>query len=38
VRTFGGDYELVAPMEAPRLEVSGIVQGRFWIVGTVVAS
>jgi hypothetical protein len=37
-RTFGGHYELVAPMEAPPLEASAIVQGHFWVVGTVDAS
>jgi hypothetical protein len=37
-RTFGGDYELVAPMEAPSLEPSAIVQGHFWVVGSVEAS
>lgn len=37
VRTFGGEYEIVAPMEAPPLVESSIVRGHFWVVGSVAA-
>ena len=37
-RTFGGEYEIVAPMEAPPLVKSHIVRGHFWFVGSVAAA
>jgi hypothetical protein len=38
VRTFGGEYEIVAPVNAPPLEESSIVRGHFWVVGSVAAA
>jgi hypothetical protein len=33
VRTYGGDYEILAPIAGPELTPDTIVQGTFWVVG-----